>query len=59
MATEMSNARFAKEDQNFIKACAMARQITGVIVNPTTRQASKFRNKKGLAFKAGLVRPKE
>ncbi len=59
MATAMTNAKFAKEDKNFIKACAMARQITGVIVNPTTRQASKFRNKKGLAFQAGLVRPKE
>ena len=40
-----NNTNFAKNDQNFIKACEEA----GVEAN--VRQASKFRNKKGKAYK--------
>ncbi len=53
MATEMTNAKFAKEDKNFINACNHVKMVLGVEVNPTTRQASKYRNKKGLAYKVG------
>ena len=41
----VTNKAFAKEDGFFKKAC----EVAGIEV--TTRQASKFRNKKGLAFK--------
>lgn len=43
----MTNREFT-EHEAFRKACIRAR------VEPTRRQASKFRNKKGLAFKVGL-----
>ena len=42
----MTNRKFAKEDEKFQKACM------SVEIEPTTRQASKFRNKKGKAYKA-------
>jgi len=42
----MSNADFSKSDPNFLKGCENA----GIPV--TTRQASKFRNKSGAAYKA-------
>jgi hypothetical protein len=44
MAQKITNREFAKEPR-FIHLCQIAE------VEPTVRQASKFRNKKGLAFK--------
>lgn len=45
MAEKMTNKKFANEDKVFKDACEKAG------VEPTTRQASKFLNKKGLAYK--------
>ena len=48
----MTNAEFAKQDKPFIAACASVSKLdfyTGF--EPTTRQASKWRNKKGIAYK--------
>jgi len=44
----MTNKKFAEKDKNFIKACNIAN------VNNTKRQASKFRNQKGSAYKKGV-----
>ncbi len=41
----ITNAKFAKEDKTFIKMCNNA------TVKATKRQASKFRMKKGIAWK--------
>jgi hypothetical protein len=41
---DISNEKFAKEDQQFQNACSK------VGIKPTARQASKWRNKKGLAY---------
>ena len=41
----MTNSEFAKQNEVFIKACELA----GVTI--TSRQASKFRRKQGLAYK--------
>jgi hypothetical protein len=41
------NKEFAQKDQAFINACEKAG------IKPTKRQASKYRNKKGIAFKTG------
>lgn len=43
---EVTNAQFAKNDPTFAKACELAE------VEPTKRQASKFRNKRGAAYEA-------
>lgn len=43
----MTNKEFYQKDQTFINACAQAG------IEATKRQASKYRNKKGLAYKAG------
>lgn len=45
----MTNAKFAKENKAFTKACQTAK------LKPTKRQASKYRNKKGAAFKRIVV----
>lgn len=42
---DVFNAQFAAEDQTFKSACSKAG------VKPTARQASKWRNNKGSAFK--------
>ena len=42
-----TNEKFYKEDQQFIKACEE------IGIKPTRRQASKWRNKKGLAYLKG------
>lgn len=42
----MKNKEFAEKDVNFIRCCEAAG------VEPTKRQASKFRNGKGRAFKS-------
>ena len=41
----MTNREFAKQDQAFKACCEMAK------VEPTVRQASKFRAKKGAAYR--------
>ena len=41
---DIHNEKFAKENQEFISACERAS------IKPTTRQASKWRNKKGKAY---------
>ena len=41
----MRNSRFAKDNETFKRACIAAN------VKATTRQASKFRMKKGIAYK--------
>jgi hypothetical protein len=41
----MTNAEFAKTDKVFIKACELAG-----LEKSTTRQASKYRMKRGLAY---------
>jgi len=50
---EKSNEEFAQQDVAFNKACVLAN------VKATSRQASKFRNKKGMAWKVmkGLAEP--
>jgi hypothetical protein len=40
----MTNAKFADQDPTFKKACEIAK------IEPTKRQASKWRNKRGAAF---------
>lgn len=40
----MTNKKFAETNEHFQDCCIVAG------VDPTTRQASKFRNKKGLAY---------
>jgi hypothetical protein len=42
-----SNKNFAENDKKFRSACTKAN------INPTARQASKYRNKKGIAYKTG------
>jgi ribosomal protein S15P/S13E len=55
MKREQTLKHFAANDKDFHEACKLAN------VDPTRRQASKFKNKKGLAYKvkAGLVDPRE
>lgn len=43
----MTNKEFAAQDQKFRAACVAAG------VEPTARQASKYRNKQGLAYQSG------
>ena len=42
----MTNKKFAEKSEEFRAACKLAG------LNPTSRQASKYRNQKGLAYKA-------
>jgi len=49
----ITNKEYANNDRNFIDACVK------VGIDATHRQASKFRNKKGLAYKKGLIRKKK
>ncbi|MFA5025086.1 MAG: hypothetical protein WC503_01065 [Candidatus Shapirobacteria bacterium] len=43
----VTNKKFVEVDKAFISACEK------VGIKPTSRQASKYRAKKGLAFKSG------
>lgn len=45
MSDKLNNREFAKQDQAFKACCEMAK------IEPTVRQASKFRNRKGAAYK--------
>lgn len=49
---EVTNAEFAKSNKEFITACE------AVDIPPTLRQASKFRNKRGKAYKEVLPKNK-
>lgn len=46
--TRKTNREFAEQDVKFKDACER------VETKPTSRQASKYRNKKGLAYKGGV-----
>lgn len=50
MARELTNGEFARQDKLFIKACELA-AAAGHKVVPSERQASKFRNERGIAHK--------
>ena len=41
----MTNQEFSDTDKSFLEACGKAK------IEPTTRQASKWRNHKGMAYK--------
>jgi len=45
---KLTNTKYAESDV-FIKACDVTRDA-GYKVNPTVRQASKYRNKKGIVY---------
>lgn len=47
MTKQMTNKEFAKTNQQFISACQKAG------VEPTKRQAAKWRRKTGIAYKEG------
>jgi hypothetical protein len=46
----MTNREFAEQDERFRKDCTKSQTA------PTPRQASKYRNKKGKAFRAAQIR---
>lgn len=50
MKNEISNKKFAEEDKIFEASVEMANE-RGFAVEATKRQASKFRNKKGTAYR--------
>ena len=54
----MTNKKFAAEDENF-KASVEKAKERGEKVEATGRQASKFRNKRGLAFAYNKALPKK
>jgi len=57
----MTNAEFLKTDEKFLLACeAVARMPRYTQFKPSTRQASKWRSQKGIAYKVakGLYRDK-
>lgn len=45
MAKRLTNKEFSEQDEKFVKVCKDNN------IEPTTRQASKWRNKKGSAWK--------
>ena len=48
----MTNSEFAKTNKDFLKACVNVTKINGYQdFKPSTRQASKWRNRKGMAWK--------
>lgn len=49
---EKTNREFAKNDTAFRKACGGGEFDTVRVTEPTPRQASKYRNGKGAAYKA-------
>jgi hypothetical protein len=48
----LTNKEFANSDPGFLEACAR------VQLKPTKRQASRWRNRKGIAFKEGKLKKK-
>ena len=59
MKTKMTNSEFAREDETFLKVCNTVAETYPKMKNTndftefqaTTRQASKWRMKKGIAYK--------
>ena len=48
----MTNAKFAKTNKEFVAACYEVKRLNRYEnFEPSTRQASKWRNKKGIAYK--------
>ncbi len=49
----LTNAKFTKENVMFLKACKIVQQslLNYKEFKPTTRQASKFRRRKGIAYR--------
>jgi len=54
----MTNKKFS-EDKFFIRCCEEASNLGHGTIKPTTRQASKFRMKKGMAYAARKRVPKQ
>ena len=55
----MTNAEFAKTDEKFLNACEAVKRVNRYQkFKPSARQASKWRNQKGIAYKVskGLYR---
>ncbi len=55
----MTNLEFAKTNKEFLEACTEVAQMNHYQkFKPSTRQASRWRNQKGIAWKAakGLLR---
>ena len=57
MKNGISNEKFAEEDKHFKDSVKRA-QERGEKVAVTKRQASKFRNKRGIAYRYGKAIPK-
>jgi hypothetical protein len=47
----MTNKEFSEKNEEFRRACYGVKKKCGIEIRPTSRQASKYRNKKGLAWK--------
>ena len=47
----VTNALFAETNEVFLKAVGLLKTGKGIDIPPTTRQASKWRNKKGVVYK--------
>lgn len=46
----LTNAKFAQKDEAFLTAVENLKLDKGIDLPPTTRQASKWRNKKGVVY---------
>lgn len=51
----LTNQQFATENKAFIQHCKNVKKLAKVEILPTSRQASKYRNKKGLAWAVGRL----
>ena len=49
----LTNRDFSLQDKHFQNCCSKASKVLGKPVEPTRRQAGKFRNKRGLAYLYG------
>ena len=58
MKTKISNVKFAVENE-FFKASVERTNEKGEEIKRTKRQASKFRNKKGIAYRYSKSLPKQ
>jgi len=58
MKTKISNAKFAVENE-FFKASVERANEKGERIERTKRQASKFRNQKGIAYRYSKSLPKQ
>lgn len=54
---QMTNTEFSKKDPEFLDACKKVATLPYYQeFKPSTRQASKWRNKKGIAYKTARLR---